>query len=211
MNPGSYNEDIPFEQLYAEDKAAKINSMVEEIVWKGDVGATAGLNIALCDGLLKKIDAEDTVVSSNTAGATSIDASNVIDSVDAMVEAVPVDIIDADDLVLFISYADYRTYSKALRDANLYHYDGAENQGQEFTQMVPGTNVKVVAVKGLNGTSRMVLTKSSNLYAGTDLLSDAEDFKIFYSQDNDEVRFIAKFKIGVEMAFPEFVVEYTNA
>ena len=75
--------------------------------------------------------------------------------------------------------------------------------------IVPGTNVKIVAVKGLNGTSRMVLSRVANLYVGVDMLNDAEDFNIFYSQDNDEVRFISKFKLGVQVAFPELLVEFT--
>ncbi|QDP49145.1 MAG: hypothetical protein Unbinned706contig1001_24 [Prokaryotic dsDNA virus sp.] len=206
MNPGSYNEAIPFEQLYSEEKAGKINAMLEDIIWKGDT-AGAG-NIALADGLLKLIDSLGTVVDGNVGGETSITAANVVDIVDGMVGVVPTDIINKDDLVLFVGYDTYRTYAKALRDANLFHYTGAENS--DFIQVVPGTNVKVVAVRGLNGTNRLVLSTSANIYAGTDLLSDAEDFKIFYSNDNDEVRFIAKFKIGVQVAFPEFVVEYTN-
>lgn len=210
MNPGSYNESIPFEQLYSEDKAEKIADMLESIVWKGDKAGSG--NIALADGLLKVIDAEGSVVDGNVGAvtaATGITAGNVVEIIDGMVESVPADIIDADDLILFVGYDVYRVYAKALRNANLFHYTGAENQGQEFSQMVPGTNVKVVAVKGLNGTNRMVLSRVANLYIGTDLLNDAEQFSIFYSKDNDEVRFVAKLKVGSQVAFPELVVEFT--
>lgn len=209
MNPGSYNENIPFEQIFAEDKSDKIQNLIETLVWKGD-SASSG-QVALADGFLKVIDAEAGTVDGNTGSETSITAANIVDIVDAMVGAIPADIIDADDLVLFMGYDSYRTYSKALRDANLFHYTGAENQGENFSQMVPGTNVKVVAVKGLNGTSRMVLSRIANMYVGVDMLNDAEDFKIFYSNDNDEVRFLAKWKLGTQVAFPEFCVEYTNA
>tara|TARA_R110001592_G_scaffold44370_3_gene142851 strand:- start:1062 stop:1991 length:930 start_codon:yes stop_codon:yes gene_type:complete len=208
MNPGSYNENLPFEQIYAEDKAEKIADMIESIVWKGDT-LGAG-NLALADGLLKVIDAEGAVVNGNSGAvtaATGITAGNIIDVVDGMVAAVPADIIDADDIILFMGYDNYRTYAKALRDANLFAYDGSE--GKDFSQMVPGTNVKVVAVKGLNGTSRLILSRQANLYIGTDLLNDAEQFSIFYSRDNDEVRFVAKLKIGAQVAFPEFIVEFT--
>jgi hypothetical protein len=210
MNAGSYNESIPFEQIYAEDKAEKIADMLESIVWKGDT-LGAG-NLALADGLLKVIDAEASVVDGNVGAvtvATGVTAANIVDVVDGMVGAVPADIIDADDLVLFMGYDKYRTYAKALRDANLFAYTGAEDQGEKFSQMVPGTNVKVIAVKGLNGTARMILSRTANLYVGTDLLNDAEQFSIFYSKDNDEVRFVAKLKIGTQIAFPEFVVEFT--
>ena len=208
MNAGSYNENLPFEQIYAEDKAEKIADMIESIVWKGDT-LGAG-NLALADGLLKVIDAEGAVVNGNSGAvtaATGITAGNIIDVVDGMVAAVPADIIDADDIILFMGYDNYRTYAKALRDANLFAYDGSE--GKDFSQMVPGTNVKVVAVKGLNGTSRLILSRQANLYIGTDLLNDAEQFSIFYSRDNDEVRFVAKLKIGAQVAFPEFIVEFT--
>ena len=213
MNPGSYNEEIPFEQLFAEEKAIKINDMIEGIVWKGDTVSGSG-NLALCDGFLALTDtlgATAGIVDGNTTGATGINAANVIDIVDGMVDSIPADIIDSEDLVLFMGYDTYRTYAKALRDANLFHYTGAENQGESFSQMIPGTNVKAVATKGLNGTNRMILSRSANLYVGVDMLNDAEDFSIFYSKDNDEVRFLAKFKIGVQYAFPEFVVDFTLA
>ena len=209
MNAGSYNENLPFEQIYAEDKAEKIADMIESVLWKGDT-AGAG-NLALVDGYLKLIDSIS-AVDGNVDGvtvATGVTSANIVDIIDGMVASIPADVIDADDLVLFVGYDKYRAYAKALRDANLFHYTGEENQGQEFSQMVPGTNVKVVAVKGLNGTSRMVLSRVANLYVGVDMLNDAEDFNIFYSQDNDEVRFISKFKLGVQVAFPELLVEFT--
>lgn len=208
MNAGSYNEAIPFEQLYAEEKAAKIAAQIEDLIWKGDTAGSG--NLAMADGFIKLFDSlSGTVIDGNPSVATSITASNVIDLVDDMVALVPADIIDADDIILFVGYDTYRLYATALRNANLFAYNGAENQGEKFTQMVPGTNVKMVATRGLNGTDKMVLTRASNLYFGTDLLNDAESFEIFYSKDNDEVRFISKWKMGVEVAFPGFVVYFS--
>tara|TARA_R110000744_G_scaffold185215_3_gene304627 strand:+ start:156 stop:1097 length:942 start_codon:yes stop_codon:yes gene_type:complete len=210
MNAGSYNETIPFEQIYSEDKSEKIANEIDNVIWKGDKGAGVG-NLAFSDGYFKLIDSlAGSTVNGNTGAvtvATGITAANVVDIVDGMVNSVPEDIINADDLFLFMSYANYRTYAKALRDANLYHYNGQEDQGQEFSQMVPGTNVRVVALKGFSGTARMILSRKANLYFGTDLLNDSEDFDIFYSKDNDEVRFLSKWKQGVQVAFPSFIVD----
>lgn len=210
LNGGSYNEQIPFEQIYAEQKAEKLQAAIEDIVWKGDTIGGSG-NLALCDGFIKLFadDSFASVVNGNPSGATAINAGNIIDLVDDMCAAVPTDIINSDDLHLFVGYDTYRLYAKALRDANLFHYTGAEDQGQEFSQMIPGTNIRVIAVRGLNGTNKMVLTRAANLYFGTDLLSDFEDFKIFFSEDNDEVRFRFKGKLGVQAAFLEFVVYFS--
>jgi hypothetical protein len=205
MRPGSYNEEIPFEQLFAEEKADQVQALVEDILWQGDTAGSG--NLALADGLIKN-------VSASVAGGSGVDSaysgsltpSNAIDAVDDMVDKVPTDVIGAEDLTLFMGHDSYRTYAKALRDANLFHYDGKE--GADFEMMVPGTNVKAVAVRGLNGQDKMYLTPASNFYLGTDLLEDAEAFKIWYSQDNDEVRFLAKWKQGVGVAFPDFVVQH---
>jgi len=211
MNPGSYNTDIPFEQLFAENKRDQLMALIEDLIWKGDTVEGSG-NLDLCDGLIKLFTAGITA-SSSAYGTYSVSAlgSEIVDKVDAMIASLDVNVIDAEDLHIFMGYAEYRTYAKALRDANLFHYTGAENQGQDFSQIHPGTNVRVIAVRGLNNANRFVLTPASNIYVGTDLLSDAEDFKIFYSQDFDEVRFLAKWKLGVQVAYLEHVVFYVGS
>jgi hypothetical protein len=217
MNPGSYNENIPFEQIFAEEKRDQVMALVDDIFWKGstvasrvfgNVTVSATTNYTLCDGLLEVIyhtSASATTVAPVLSG-TAFSAGSAIAIVDSLIEAVPQDVMDSEDLVLFLSYGDFRTYATALRNANLFHYSGDENQGDKFSLMVPGTNVRVYAVRGLANTKSKILTPASNIYMGTDLLSDAENFKIWYSQDNDECRFLAKWKQGSQLAFPQFVV-----
>lgn len=208
MNPGSYNEEVPFEELYATEKMEQIQALVDDLYWRGNTETGSG-NLSLCNGIIQVLENTSASASTvSTTGYTGFSASNAIDAVDAMINDVPDDIIDAEDLVLFMSYSNYRTWAKALRDANLFHYNGAESQGGEFTQMVPGTNVRVMAVRGLNNSDRLFLSRASNFYLGTDLLDDTENFKIFYSEDNDEVRFLAKWKQGANVAFPAEVVVY---
>jgi hypothetical protein len=211
MNPGSYNTEIPFEQLFAENKRDQILALVEDLIWKGNTSTGTG-NLALCDGFVKLFNAGITASSAFYGTySTSNLANEIVAKVDQAISKLNTDIIDTDDLHLFMSYPEYRIYARALRDVNYFAYTGAEDQGQEFSQMHPGTNVRVIAVRGLNSASRWVLTRASNLYVGTDLLSDAEDFKIFYSQDNDEVRFLAKFKLGVQCAWLDEVVYYVGS
>lgn len=211
MNPGSYNTEIPFEQLFAENKKDQIMALVEDLIWKGNTSTGSG-NLALCNGFKALFDAGITASSPYYGTYSNANFSTeIINKIDEAIAKLNPDVIDTDDLHIFMSYADYRKYAKALRDANLFHYTGAENQGLDFSQIHPGTNVRVVAVRGLNSANRFVLTRASNLYVGTDLLSDAEDFKIFYSQDNDEVRFLAKWKIGVQVAWLDEVVYYVGS
>ena len=215
LKAGSYNEDMPFEQKYAELVVEGTQTYLENLVWRGnkdDGGLAADLQLA--NGLLKIIDGEGTVVSlSGAANLVPVTSANVIDRVDAMVDAIPVDALQSTDLSLNMPLAHYRMYCRALRNANLFHYTGDESDN--FSMVIPGVNVTVVGTKGLTGVAvgdtRWILAEDSNLWVGTDLLNDAENFSIAYSQDNDEVRTIQKFKFGTEISFPARIVELTTA
>jgi len=207
--PGSYAENFGFEQLYAEDKVANISSLIDTLVWVGDTNATG--QTALCDGLitLGETTYSASTVAGNISNATAITANNIIGLIDDMVSVVPTNIIDRDDLYLFMGYDTYRLYALALRNANLFHYTGAENQGEQFSQMIPGTNIRAIGVKGLNSTGKMFLSAKENIRYGCDLLNDYENLQIFFSQDFQEVRVVAKWKSGVNCAFWDYVVIFS--
>lgn len=209
LAPGSYDTDFGFEQLYTEEKVSQISSLIDTLIWQGDTSLTG--QTGLCDGFISLAETtySASTVDGNTSNATAITANNIITLVDDMVAAVPVNIIANDDLYLYMGYDTYRLYALALRNSNLFHYTGAEDQGEQFSQMVPGTNVRAIAVKGLNGTNKMFLSAKSNLYAGVDLMSDYENLEIFYSMDFQEVRVVAKWKMGVNAAFWDYVVYFS--
>lgn len=209
LAPGSYDKEFGFEQLFTEEKVSQISSLIDTLIWIGDTTLTG--QTGLCDGFvtLAETTYSGSVVNGNVSNATGITANNIIGLVDDMVASIPVDIIANDDLYLYMGYDTYRLYALALRNANLFHYTGAEDQGEQFSQMIPGTNVRAIAVKGLNGTNKMFLSAKSNLYFGTDLMNDYENLEIFYSMDHQEVRVVAKWKGGVNAAFWEYVVYFS--
>jgi hypothetical protein len=89
-------------------------------------------------------------------------------------------------------------------EKNFYHYAANGADVQEF--MLPGTNTKVVAVNGLNGTNKVVAADAANLFYGCDMLDDAETFDLWYSKDNREYRLAVQFNAGVQVAYPNEVV-----
>jgi hypothetical protein len=205
MNPGSYNTQIPFEQTYVLDKIANISSLIDTLIWQGDTSTTG--QTSLCDGFITLADTtySGSVINGNTSSATAITPSNIIQLIDDMSSSINVNIINMDDLYLYVGYDTYRTYQIALRNANLFHYNGQQDQGENFSQMIPGQNIRVIALKGLNNTNKMFLSTKSNMYYGVDMLNDYENFELFYSQDFQEVRMVAKWKMGVNAAFWDMV------
>ena len=209
MVPGSPTS-IPFEEQIGQEKASRIAKLIEVSMWQGDTATSnTNPNTNRFDGFTKIIDAVSaSTIAGNTSSATAITVANVEDFIDNMYNAAPADIADADDLVLFVGIDTFKKYTTALRASNLFHY-AADSEGMEI--MIPATNVKMIAVGGLNGTNRMFLGRLSNFFVGTDLANEEEELKFWYSEDNDEVRFRASFKYGVQIAFPDQLVRFILA
>jgi hypothetical protein len=201
---------IPFEEQIGQDKANNISKLLEIAMWQGDTATTnTNPNTNKFDGFIKLIDAASaSTVAGNTSSATSITTANVDDLIDNIYNVIPADIADASDLVLWVGIDTFKKYTTALRNNNLFHY-AADSEGMEIT--IPATNVKMIATGGLNGTNRMFLGRLNNFFVGTDLANELEEYKFWYSVDNDIVRFRATMKFGCQFAFPDQIVSFKLA
>ncbi len=211
---GSMYDTIPFEQEFADKKAKTIASQLETALWQGDT-SSVNVNLNKFDGLVKLIGAASGVVAANTstyisgAPLSSITAANVISIFDGVYQAIPAQVVAADDMTIFCGQDVFRTYTIALKNANQFHYSIDVKADSEF--VLPGTAIKVVALQGLNGTNKVYAMRLSNLFLGTDLLNEEEKFEIFYAKEADQVRFVSEFKMGVNVAFPDEIVKFILA
>ena len=133
--------------------------------------------------------------------------SNTINIFQDVYLTIPTTWLDKSDVVCFCGWDVYRRLQMEITDGNLFHYK-TETTGE---MILPGTNLKIVAVNGLNSTNRIICLPLSNLYFGTDLMNEFEDFKVWYSEDNEHVRYSVKFKAGTQVAFLDQVVQFTLA
>ena len=207
MRPGSYNEQIPFENIFADEKAELISKEIDKMMWQGNTSTGSG-NLSLVDGFLSYFTTNSGSTGANVtkvdwAGALTT-AGTAINDVDDLISNIPVDIVGVNDLTLFVSHTQFQYYLVDLRNKNYFHFSPDFNIENGIIH--PGSNVRIIPVTGLAGSTSKVLTPASNLYLGTDLLSDAESFKIWYSEDTDYVKFLSKFKMGVTAAWLSFVV-----
>jgi hypothetical protein len=207
---GSTYDSIPFEQEFTDKKAKTIAAQLETAIWQGDTASANG-NLNKFDGLIKLIGAASGVVDANVSGfisgapLTSITAANVVSLFDGVYRAIPAKVVAADDMVIVCGMDTFRTYTIALKNANMFNYAFDGKADSEF--VLPGTSIKVVALQGLNGTNDVFAMRLSNLFLGTDLLNEEEKFEIFFAKEADEVRFAAEFKMGVNVAFPDEIVK----
>ena len=208
--PGSAIE-VPFEEQIGREKASRIARLLEIAMWQGDTASTnTNPNTNRFDGFNKIIDAASaSTIAGNTISATAITTSNIDDILDAMYAVVPSEIASESDLVCFCGIDTYKKYLVNLKNANLFHY--MQDASEAMESIIPGTNVKLIAVGGLDGTNRLFLGRLNNFFVGTDLANEEEEFKFWYSQDNDEVRYRVSMKYGVQIAFPDQLVQFRLA
>jgi hypothetical protein len=196
---------LPFEQEFIGQNLAMINKKLEEIIWAGDITGETSSHLERFDGFIKIIGAASGVVDATVSGKTLL--GNTKDALDAIVAALPNEIMTRTDLIIFVGLDVYRKAIKAYQDANLYHFQPADLNGN-FETIIPGTNITLVGVHGLTGKNKAYGSYAENLYLGTDLEGDNEKFAFWYSEDNRMFRMAVEFNAGVQVAFPDMVVKY---
>lgn len=198
---------IPFEEQIGSEKSAVIAENIEVAMWQGDT-TSGNPNLNRFDGFNKIIAAASpTLANAAPTTFTSITSANIDDILDQVYANIPARVATKSDLVCFIGVDAFKLMLVNLKNANLYHYAVEASEAMEM--IYPGTNMKLIAVGGLSGTNKIVAGSLSNFFVGTDLANEEESYKLWYSEDNDEVRFRTTFKYGVQVAYPSEVVYFT--
>ena len=187
-------EQLPFEEKFMEEISNAISESIEKLVWQGDSSHTNEP-----DGFLKILE----TVGSGVVETTWSAGTTAYNKIKAVYNAIPANIIDKEDTVIFVGEETYREFIQDLVAANLYHFSPDYKAGE---YMVPGTSIRVIAVNGLNGTGKIVAGRLSNFFYGVGAEDDKDTFDFWYSQDNREFRLAVYFAIATQVAYPNEIV-----
>lgn len=192
------SETLPFEQFIMEGITNVLTKKNEMLMWQGDK-ASGNTDLKWIDGFIKIAGAEADVKD------VTIDADKIYDAILAVYMELPDEVIER-GAEIYVSPANFRKFMQELVAKNFFHYAGAtEAAPEEF--YFPGTNAKVVLTPGLTGVNDKILgTFAKNLFYGCDMEGDAEDIKVWFSDDDDLYKLKVKWNMGVQIAFPDMVV-----
>ena len=198
MGAGANNRNTPefhaFVMSYLSDAIAE---SVEENVWSG-----ADANGGQFTGLLAQFTADGNVVDVAKA-STTIDASNIVECLGDVVDAIPANILGKEDLVIFINQKQYRAYISAM---SALGYIDRHNMSADYTPVFEGLSLAVV--DGLPA-QNIVAARKSNLIYGTDLIGDSAALKMLDMSDidgSDNIRVICKYTAGTQVGLGAEVV-----
>lgn len=216
------NNEIPFEKEYTDLKAEVIAKQLEIAIWQGDT-TSGNANLSRFDGLLKIIDAGSPILANVAAytgaangtisSGTGITLTNVKAVANAMWLALDPDVMGKDNIRIFCGWDFFNKFINAYTDQNLFNFapTGSEVSAANGTVIIPGTNYKLTAVHGLDGTNRLIAGQMTNFVEATDLEHEEEQFFIMPDQFNNYLRFQVNFKFGVQVGFPDEIVSFKFA
>ena len=211
MSASAYANETPvFEQQIADLKVKEINKYIEQTIWAGDGADLAGLTYQT------SVDAgaiDGTAFAAGFASASTAYAAfwNMVDGLAAANPAV----LQEDDLIMYVSYATYSKLVQALQakgNSILLQYPNISNVSgsPENSFIFPGTNIKVFAAPGITDTGSplaptVVLGPKKYAFFGTGLNNDQDRFKFYYDPSQDDVKFLAAWRMGTAAIANQFI------
>ena len=178
LSASAHAEEVPFEEVTANLFVEKIKNWNETYL-----GGKILTDITVAKGAA---DSGQTVAST---------ASTIVNDVMDLIDAVNPAVLGRDDLGVIMSPAYFNMLRRALIAQNLFHFNPADTNSNDEL-MMPGTDFKVIKSSGFSGNG-FVAGPLGDLVIGVGLEDDFDTLKIFYSADNDEVRVMGAWRIGL--------------
>ena len=198
---GQDPETVPFLDQIISLKTKQIQQRIETKLWTATTGggdSFNGFNYLIATGQTSVANSSGTAFSSTAAYGTN---GNPITEVDKLISALSDDALAFDDLVVFMSYSNFRLYNQALVKANFFqNYIGTTNVTNNMSAIHPSTNVKVLPTLGLANSGKVVIGPAQYMFCGFDLMSDHEKMDAFWSRDFDVLKIRANYSYSAAIA-----------
>ncbi|MDC1366318.1 hypothetical protein N8253_01725 [Pelagibacterales bacterium] len=169
-----------------------IAEATENSIWSGTAvaGKFNGFLGAGTGFLLPGVDA--TVVQDAAAGAYT--AATIIGELQGAVASIPSAVLGKEDLHIYMSQRTYQYYISAVSTLG---YVNAYNMNGDYVPMFEG--YKIAVCNGMNE-NELVIAQKSNLFFGTDLLSDKTRIDLIDMSftGSDNMRLVARYSAGVQ-------------
>lgn len=203
LRPGAMAEDkeLPFEAQLTNFLLRLHALELDKLIWQGNKVTGTG-NLQWMNGFRSFLTVGNGCVDLNNplAPVASIDSTNAYDVFYDCFINTPAAVAEQTDFICLTGRENFNYLLKNLVDQNFYHYS-PETIANLDECLVPGTNMRVVKVPGLNGLDNIYTGRSSHMFFGTDLSSDFENYELWYSQDDDVIYIRSKFRAGVQVPF----------
>lgn len=201
MRAGAMNNNSPkFEDYVISYFTQHISDAVESSVWSG-AAATNGQFEGFLTAATGAFAVNGNVIANAAAGAYT--AGTIISELQKIAAAIPSTVYGKEDLRIYMNWKTYRLYVSAISTLG---YVNMYSMNNDYEATFEG--IKLSVVYGMPD-NQMVAAQVSNLFFGTDLLSDTTQVKMLDMSPLDgseNLRFVAKYSGGVQVGIGAEVV-----
>ena len=205
MRAGAMNNNSPkFEDYVISYFTQHIADAVESSVWSG-AAATNGQFEGFLTATTGAFAVNGNVVQTDNDGGagTSYTAANIIANLQTIAAAIPSTVYGREDLRIYMNWKTYRLYVSAI---SALGYVNMYSMNNDYEATFEG--IKLSVVYGMPD-DQLVAAQTSNLFFGTDLVSDTTQVKMLDMSPLDgseNLRFVAKYSGGVQVGIGAEVV-----
>lgn len=185
--------EMPFEQKIAESNMNAIQEAVENMVWQGNsaVGVT---------GWLADIAGESQATKLHSASGDTI-----VTVIDKLVAGIPVRMLNAGRVNLFVSYTTFRAYVQA-KNAYCCANQPIIDANTEELPYAGDSRIVIIPVMGLEGQSIKAVAANPNaLVAATDVEGADNQYRWFKDEKTSQDLFEVLFPFGTAVKYPDMV------
>jgi hypothetical protein len=194
-----------FDEYVISYMAGVIADGTEGGIWLGTAAGAGSFQGFVGTGgyLLNAQDATVVQVDNDGGAGTAYTAANIIANLQALTAAIPAAVYVKEDLHIYMSPKTFRLYISAVSTLG---YINAYSMNKDYDAVFEG--VKIAVCPGMRNDT-MVAAEKSNLFFGTDLLSDATRITILDMaalDGSDNMRLVARYSAGVKQGIGSDIV-----
>ena len=193
------DKDLPFEEAIVNYILALHSNDLDKLIWRGNKSTGTG-NLQWMNGFRQFLTTGNGCVDLNSSAVAAMTNANAYDIFYECFTNSPEAVAESEDFVCFTGRENFNKLIKNLVDLNFFHYS-PDQIAQMDSVIVPGTDMVVRKVVGLNTLDNIYTGRASHFVFGTDLSGDLDNFELWYSQDDDVIYLRSKFRAGVQVPF----------
>ena len=168
LSNANFQEAVPFEETILTDISNRTANQIEYQLWLNSTASGATQYNSQCfNGVTNLITTGN---GATNVTYTAITASNALDVFTTLYQNMDENILHRNDLVIYCGYDKYRALIASMRNSsfiNLFSFDAAgSTEGQEWSVMLPGSNVRVVPTQALTGVNKLYAGAAQYIMVG---------------------------------------------
>jgi len=188
LSNGNFQEAAPFEEVILTDISNRAANQIEYQLWLNSTGTGATQYDNQCfNGVTNLITSGN---GATQVAYSAITANNALDIFTQVYQSMDENILHRTDLVIYCGYDSYRALIASMRNSsyiNLFSFDSAgSTSGEEWSVMLPGSNVRVVPTQALTGKNKLYAGAAQYVMVGMN--AEMMTVKSMYDPFSDDIK-----------------------